>query len=58
MQTSQGIPMHVHRVIETTLQQQPQASRIALSRAVMEATFCEPLQASEWVGDALRYVSR
>jgi hypothetical protein len=58
MQMSQAIPMHVHRVIEMTLQQQPRATRLVLSRAVMDATFCEPKQATEWVGDALRYVSR
>lgn len=58
MQTNQGIPMHVRRVIDTTLQQQPKAPRVVLSRAVQEATFCEPMQAIDWVGDALRYVSR
>jgi hypothetical protein len=57
MQTTNPVPMHVRRIVENTLHEQPQASRLILSRAIVDSTFCEPKQATEWV-DTLRYASR
>lgn len=57
MQTTNHVPMHVHRVIHATLCEKPKASRLELSRAVQDATFCEPKQATEWV-DTIRYAAR
>lgn len=55
MQTSQtSVPFHVRRVIETTVQQNPKVGRREVTRAVHDATFCEPHQAIEWVGEAFR----